>query len=325
MRCRQTEPFTACVLGDTALRDALERTVKGRQLSGRAIGGLRGSARREAALLPPPLCLGRHRRRITAIVAALGNAPVLTISDLDDFAQLGGMAQLFVENGQMRFDLEPRGRQARPAGAQLQADRAGRARSWQPERDRTMTRPGERPNACDVKTSKRLVNWMQTFGLVLATIFVLAPAGRVGAQQPLPDLSLEELMRIDAGRVFGASERLQPVTEAPASVSFITADEIARYGYRTLADILRGVRGMYVTDDRNFSFLGTRGFGQAGRLQQPDPAAGQRTPGQRQRLRPGGDRRRVRHRRRAVRARRDHPRPGLVALRRQRLLRASST
>ena len=71
-------------------------------------------------------------------------------------------------------------------------------------------------------------------------------------------------MRLDAGQVFGASERLQPVTEAPASVSFITAEEIARYGYRTLADILRGVRGMYVTDDRNFSFVGARGFGKPG-------------------------------------------------------------
>ena len=71
-------------------------------------------------------------------------------------------------------------------------------------------------------------------------------------------------MQMDAGQVFGASERLQPVTEAPASVSFITAQEIARYGYRTLADILRGVRGMYVTNDRNFSFIGTRGFGKPG-------------------------------------------------------------
>ena len=146
-------------------------------------------------------------------------------------------------------------------------------------------------------------------------------AASADAQQPLPELSLEELMRIDAGRVFGASERLQPVTEAPASVSFITAEEIARYGYRTLADILRGVRGMYVTDDRNFSLLGTRGFAQAGRLQQPDPAAGQRTPRQRQRLRTGRDRRGVRHRPGDVRARRDHPRAGLVALWRQRVLR----
>jgi outer membrane receptor for ferrienterochelin and colicins len=97
---------------------------------------------------------------------------------------------------------------------------------------------------------------------LLVVALLTAPAV-VWAQQ-LPDLTLEELMRIDAGRVFGASDRIQPVTEAPASVSFITAEDIARHGYRTLADILRGVRGMYVTDDRNFSFLGVRGFAKPG-------------------------------------------------------------
>jgi outer membrane receptor for ferrienterochelin and colicins len=98
----------------------------------------------------------------------------------------------------------------------------------------------------------------------LVLVLLLAPSRAAEAQQALPELSLEDLMGLDAGRVFGASERLQPVTEAPASVSFITAEDIARYGYRTLADILRGVRGMYVTDDRNFSYLGTRGFGTPG-------------------------------------------------------------
>ena len=96
--------------------------------------------------------------------------------------------------------------------------------------------------------------------VVALSILAVRPAGA----QSLPDLPLEKLMRIDAGRVFGASERSQPVTEAPTSVSFITAEDIARYGYRTLADILHGVRGMYVSDDRNFSLLGTRGFGKPG-------------------------------------------------------------
>ena len=71
-------------------------------------------------------------------------------------------------------------------------------------------------------------------------------------------------MTLDAGQVFGASERLQPVIEAPASVSFVTAEEIRRFGYRTLADILSSVRGMYVTADRNFSYIGTRGFSKPG-------------------------------------------------------------
>jgi iron complex outermembrane receptor protein len=100
-----------------------------------------------------------------------------------------------------------------------------------------------------------------------ARIVLLLVAGfcpSAWAQSSLPDLSLEDLMELDAGQVFGASERLQPVTEAPASVTFITAKEIERFGYRTLADILRAVRGMYVTNDRNFSYLGTRGFARPG-------------------------------------------------------------
>ncbi len=67
-------------------------------------------------------------------------------------------------------------------------------------------------------------------------------------------------MRIDVEPVFGASKRLQPVTEAPASVTIVTRDEIARYGYRSLADVLRGVRGFYVTSNRNYSYLGAGGL-----------------------------------------------------------------
>ena len=100
-------------------------------------------------------------------------------------------------------------------------------------------------------------------------------------------IPLEELMRLSVERVFGASDRLQPVTEAPSSVTIVTADDISRYGYRTLADILRGVRGFYVTNDRNYSYVGVARFRPAGRLQHARPAARQRPSRQRQRLRPG--------------------------------------
>ncbi len=76
----------------------------------------------------------------------------------------------------------------------------------------------------------------------------------------LTDMSLEELMSINVDLVYGASGFEQKVTEAPASVTIITSEDIQRYGYRTLADILRNVPGFYVTYDRNYSYVGVRGL-----------------------------------------------------------------
>ena len=86
------------------------------------------------------------------------------------------------------------------------------------------------------------------------------------AQPPaeLSNLSLEELADLPIDSVYGASSYNQKVTEAPSSITIVTSDEIQRYGYRTLADILRSVRGFYVTYDRNYSFLGVRGFSRPG-------------------------------------------------------------
>ena len=109
-----------------------------------------------------------------------------------------------------------------------------------------------------------MLNYPGRRAAVLLLVLLFATAPGAGAQSALPELSLEELMRLDAGRVFGASERIQPVTEAPSSVSFITAEEIARHGYRSLAEILQAVRGLTITNDRNFSFLGARGFAKPG-------------------------------------------------------------
>ena len=100
---------------------------------------------------------------------------------------------------------------------------------------------------------------------VLAAMAALAPSSAQAQSNPrLPELTIEELLGVKVAPVFGASERLQPVTEAPASVTIITADEIRRYGYRTLADILRGTRGFFVTNDRNYSYVGVLGFNQPG-------------------------------------------------------------
>jgi len=89
---------------------------------------------------------------------------------------------------------------------------------------------------------------------------LLASAGAAAAAD-FTELSIEELMNIE---IFSASKFPQKISETPASVSLVTAADIKSYGYRTLADILRSVRGMDVTYDRNYSFLGARGFNRPG-------------------------------------------------------------
>jgi outer membrane receptor for ferrienterochelin and colicins len=87
------------------------------------------------------------------------------------------------------------------------------------------------------------------------------------AQETAPDLttlSLEELMSIEVDTVYGVSKFNQKVTQAPASVTIITADEIQKYGYRSLADIVRSVPGFYVTYDRSRTYVGLRGFAEPG-------------------------------------------------------------
>lgn len=74
----------------------------------------------------------------------------------------------------------------------------------------------------------------------------------------------EKLLMEDVPSVYGASRYEQKVTAAPSSVTIITASEIKKYGYRTLADILKSVRGFFTTYDRNYDYVGVRGFGRPG-------------------------------------------------------------
>jgi iron complex outermembrane receptor protein len=74
----------------------------------------------------------------------------------------------------------------------------------------------------------------------------------------------EEALFEEIPSVYGASKYEQKVTAAPSSVSIVTSTDIEKYGYRTLADVLKSVRSFYITYDRNYSYVGVRGFGRPG-------------------------------------------------------------
>lgn len=97
---------------------------------------------------------------------------------------------------------------------------------------------------------------------------VLLSAGHVRAQaddKPVADdLSLNQLLQLEVQQVSGASRYQQDVTEAPSSISIITADDIQRFGYRNLAEVLAAIKGVYLNYDRTYHYLGLRGFNRPG-------------------------------------------------------------
>lgn len=74
---------------------------------------------------------------------------------------------------------------------------------------------------------------------------------------PQTEGSLDSLLSI---RITVAGKYWQTIGEAPASVSIITSSDIERFGYQTLEDLLNSVRSFYVSNDRNYSYAGVRGF-----------------------------------------------------------------
>ena len=102
-----SSPLTLCVLDDSAVEGALSELVGSSPINGRAVAISRGpsGARLRACHL---LYVGdTNTARTAAILDELRGAPVLTVSDGSDFIRSGGIIGLIVEEGRMRFAINP--------------------------------------------------------------------------------------------------------------------------------------------------------------------------------------------------------------------------
>jgi len=81
------------------------------------------------------------------------------------------------------------------------------------------------------------------------------------AAGPLTSIKLENLLDVE---VEGPSRFAQPLSEAPAAVSVITAEDIRRFGFRNLGEALESVRGVNVSYERDYHYIGIRGMARPG-------------------------------------------------------------
>jgi len=114
-------------------------------------------------------------------------------------------------------------------------------------------------------STKRLANECGSVDARAKLLICLALAAAFPAQAAtdLTSMSLEQLLNVS---IVGASKYEQKQGEVAAAVSVITRDEIKAFGWRTLAEALASLPGVHTTYDRQYTGLGTRGFGLPGDL-----------------------------------------------------------
>jgi outer membrane receptor for ferrienterochelin and colicins len=104
--------------------------------------------------------------------------------------------------------------------------------------------------------------WLPYLAAALLPIPAWGQQVPTGPRPDVAEMSLEELMEVEV--VFAASRHEENPREAPFPVFIVSRDEIRQHGCRTLAEVLERVPGFYITNDRNYQYVGVRGFGRTG-------------------------------------------------------------
>jgi hypothetical protein len=99
--------IVVCVSGDAWVADSLVDLTRGQMVDGHAL-----SIRRSSLDAPLDSChvvygAGLDGRRAQALIRATSSLPILTVSDLSDFARRGGVANFFIDDGRLRFAVNP--------------------------------------------------------------------------------------------------------------------------------------------------------------------------------------------------------------------------
>lgn len=80
--------------------------------------------------------------------------------------------------------------------------------------------------------------------------------------RPNQQAEVRDVQMIPLREVTAVSRLAESIDDAPSSVSIIDGAELRAFGYPHLAEALRGVRGVYLNNDRSYYSAGIRGLGE---------------------------------------------------------------
>jgi hypothetical protein len=96
-------PLTLCVVGDDDVERALAQTVKGQVVADHPVVVVRREPDAVGRSCNLVYASKLNRHQYSQLIDASRNALLLTVSDTTRFAADGGMAELYLEDGKMRF------------------------------------------------------------------------------------------------------------------------------------------------------------------------------------------------------------------------------
>jgi hypothetical protein len=101
----QNSSFAICVLGQDPFGPALNAILKDETIAGKSIVAQRIPTPQAAINCRVLFISSSESPRLKQILTTLGDASVLTVSELPDFTQRGGMVQFVSEGNRVRFEV----------------------------------------------------------------------------------------------------------------------------------------------------------------------------------------------------------------------------
>jgi hypothetical protein len=101
-------PIGIGILGNDPFGNLLDQVVAGETIRNRGITIQRSKRLEDLIKKNHVLFISKTEKgQIEPILASLGNAPILTVSEIEGFAERGGMVNFFVEGKRVKLEINP--------------------------------------------------------------------------------------------------------------------------------------------------------------------------------------------------------------------------
>lgn len=104
-RLTSSNQFEICILGKDPFGGVIDATVNGESIGGKKIQVRRLAGMREAASCSILFVSSSEEKHLNVILAAAQNLSLLTVSNIEHFAERGGIIGLVTEEDKIRFEV----------------------------------------------------------------------------------------------------------------------------------------------------------------------------------------------------------------------------